>query len=50
MANAILDRKEASVIQQIGRELGMISLSDAALELLKTGKTSPLEILRVLGG
>lgn len=50
MANAILDRKDASTIRRIASECGMISLTQAALQLIQSGQTSPLEILRVLGG
>ncbi len=50
MSNAILDRKEASIIQEIAARTGMISLAKAAIGLIQTGQTSPLEVLRVLGG
>ncbi|MDD3586690.1 MAG: ATPase, T2SS/T4P/T4SS family, partial [Thermoguttaceae bacterium] len=50
MSNAILDRKEAKVVQKIAAECGMVSLGDAAVQLIHEGKTSPIEVLRVLGG
>ncbi|MDO4586127.1 MAG: ATPase, T2SS/T4P/T4SS family [Planctomycetia bacterium] len=50
MANAILERRETSQLLRIGKENGMITLAESAVKLIEEGKTSPIEILRVLGG
>lgn len=49
MANAILERKDAGILQQIAAECGMISLGQAAVKLVISGQTSPLEVIRVFG-
>ena len=49
MANAILERRETSVLQKIGEEMGMVPFHDLAVNLIEDGVTSPVEILRVFG-
>ena len=49
MGSAILARKETAVFKKIGREQGMLSFGAGAIELIESGKTSPMEIIRVLG-
>lgn len=49
MANAILERRETSVLQRIGEENGMVPFHDLAVNLIEDGVTSPVEILRVFG-
>lgn len=50
MANAILERRETSVLQQIGESKGMVPFHELAVKYIEDGTTSPIEILRVLGG
>ena len=49
MANAILERRETSVLQKIGEDMGMVPFHDLAVNLIEDGVTSPVEILRVFG-
>jgi len=50
MANAILERRETSVLQRIGEEKGMVPFHELAVKYIEDGTTSPVEILRVFGG
>ena len=50
MADAILERRETSVLQQIGESKGMVPFHELAVKYIEDGTTSPIEILRVLGG
>lgn len=50
MANAILERRETSVLQKIGEEKGMVPFHRLAIQYIEDGTTSPIEILRVFGG
>lgn len=50
MADAILERRETSVLQRIGESKGMVPFHELAVRFIEDGTTSPVEVLRVFGG
>lgn len=49
LAKAILDRVDVVTLERLALERGMVSLWDAAVQAVKEGRTTPLEVRRVLG-
>lgn len=50
LGRAILSRDDASRLEQLARDSGLVPLADQAIAAVQAGLTSPREVRRVLGG